>query len=174
MRSIGSLGPKRQRRLWSDFANAQADLRWAHMPFCWFCREAAHILILYNIKLIKSSWLFLLSSILTFTWPLHYPLSWSVIWHCLSYIMVALVSCSSLDLIKANTMEILTFYDNIKLADIEVHLNLSQAIRKCLMPYANNKGADQPAHPRCLISAFAIRCQDRIIPLVYISEISTF
>ena len=31
-----------QRRLWSDWADAQADLslRWAHMPFCWFCREA--------------------------------------------------------------------------------------------------------------------------------------
>ena len=27
-----------QRRLWSDWADAQADLslRWAHMPFCWF------------------------------------------------------------------------------------------------------------------------------------------
>ena len=34
-----------QRRLWSDWANAQADLslRWAHMPFCWFCHAAAHI-----------------------------------------------------------------------------------------------------------------------------------
>ena len=34
-----------QRRLWSDLADAQADLclRWAHMPLCWFCHEAAHI-----------------------------------------------------------------------------------------------------------------------------------
>ena len=26
-------------------ADAQADLslRWAHMPFCWFCHEAAHL-----------------------------------------------------------------------------------------------------------------------------------
>ena len=25
--------------------DAQADLslRWAHMPYCWFCRDAAHI-----------------------------------------------------------------------------------------------------------------------------------
>ena len=32
-----------QRRLWSDWADAQADLslRWAHMPFCWFRHEAA-------------------------------------------------------------------------------------------------------------------------------------
>ena len=34
-----------QRRLWSDWANAQADLslRWAHMPFYWFCHEEAHL-----------------------------------------------------------------------------------------------------------------------------------
>ena len=35
-----------QRRLWSDWADAQADLslRWVHMPFCWFCHEAAHFI----------------------------------------------------------------------------------------------------------------------------------
>ena len=34
-----------QRRLWSDWADAQADLslRWAHMPLCWFCHEAAQM-----------------------------------------------------------------------------------------------------------------------------------
>ena len=34
-----------QRRLWSDWADAQADLsfRWAYMPFCWFCHDAAQI-----------------------------------------------------------------------------------------------------------------------------------
>ena len=42
-----------------------------------------------------------------------------------------------------------------------------------LMLYANNKGADQPAHPRSLISAFIVRCLDSIIPLVSISEISS-
>ena len=33
-----------QRRLWSDWANAQADLslHLAHMPFCWFCHDVAH------------------------------------------------------------------------------------------------------------------------------------
>ena len=41
------------------------------------------------------------------------------------------------------------------------------------MPYANNKSADQPAHPRSLISAFAVRCLDSIIPLVSISKISS-
>ena len=41
------------------------------------------------------------------------------------------------------------------------------------MPYADNKGADQPVHPRSLISAFIVRCLEGIIPLVSISEISS-
>ena len=40
------------------------------------------------------------------------------------------------------------------------------------MPYANNKGADQPAHPRSLISTFAVLCLNSIIPLLVIAEIS--
>ena len=46
--------------------------------------------------------------------------------------------------------------------------------KMCLIPYANNEGADQLAHPRSLISAFVVRCQHRMIPLVCISEISRF
>ena len=46
-------------------------------------------------------------------------------------------------------------------------------MRNLFMPYANNKGADQPAHPRNLISAFIVRCLDSIIPLVSISDISS-
>ena len=42
-----------------------------------------------------------------------------------------------------------------------------------VLPYANDKGADQPAHPRSLISAFVVRCLDSIIPSVSISEISS-
>ena len=44
--------------------------------------------------------------------------------------------------------------------------------KMCLMSYANNKGADQPAHPRNLISAFVVRCLDSIISLDSISKIS--
>ena len=40
------------------------------------------------------------------------------------------------------------------------------------MPYANNKGADQPVHPRSLFSAFVVRCLDSITLQVVISEIS--
>ena len=41
-----------------------------------------------------------------------------------------------------------------------------------LMSHANNKGADQPAHPRSLISAFIVRYLDSIISLDSIAEIS--
>ena len=44
--------------------------------------------------------------------------------------------------------------------------------KMCLMSYANTKGADQPAHPHSLISAFVVRCLDNIISLNSITEIS--
>ena len=44
--------------------------------------------------------------------------------------------------------------------------------KMCLMSYANNKGADQPAHPRSLLSTFIARCLDSIISLDSIAEIS--
>ena len=51
VRSKDSQGPNAfscgQRWLWSAWGGGggQADLslRWAHMPFCWFCRAAAHM-----------------------------------------------------------------------------------------------------------------------------------
>ena len=46
-------------------------------------------------------------------------------------------------------------------------------MRKPVYAYANNKGADQPAHPRRLLSASVVRCLDSIIPLVSISDISS-
>ena len=45
--------------------------------------------------------------------------------------------------------------------------------KTCLMSYANNKGADQPAHPRSLISAFVIRCLDSVMSLVSVTKISS-
>ena len=38
------------------------------------------------------------------------------------------------------------------------------------MPYANNKGAGQPAHPCSPISTFVVRCLDSVIPLVSMSK----
>ena len=51
VRLMGSSGPKLsssgQRRLRSDWADAQADLslHWAHLPFCLFCHDVAHVMI---------------------------------------------------------------------------------------------------------------------------------
>ena len=46
-------------------------------------------------------------------------------------------------------------------------------MRKRVMSYANNKGADQPAQPRSLISAFVIHCLDSIMSLVSVTEMSS-
>ena len=49
---------------------------------------------------------------------------------------------------------------------------MSHAMRKPVLSYANNKAADQPAHPHSLISPFVVCSLDSIIPLVSMSEIS--
>ena len=41
------------------------------------------------------------------------------------------------------------------------------------MTYANNKGADQPAHPCSLICAFVVRCLDSVMSLVSVTNISS-
>ena len=44
----------------------------------------------------------------------------------------------------------------------------------CLRWFASNKGADQPAHPRRLISTFAFRFLESIISKLATGEISIF
>ena len=46
-------------------------------------------------------------------------------------------------------------------------------MRKPVYAICEQQRADQPAHLRRLISAFVDRCLDSIIPLVFISEISS-
>ena len=46
--------------------------------------------------------------------------------------------------------------------------------KPCLQGFANNTGADQPAHPRSLISAFVIRFVESIICKLATGEISIF
>ena len=43
----------------------------------------------------------------------------------------------------------------------------------CLILYANNTGADQPAHSRSLISAFVVRCLDSVMFPVSVTKISS-
>ena len=52
-------------------------------------------------------------------------------------------------------------------------LQMSRVMKKMFLSYANNNDADQPAHPRSLISVFVIRCLDSIIPPFSILEISS-
>ena len=49
-----------------------------------------------------------------------------------------------------------------------------QREKTCLRGFANNTGADQPAHPRSLISAFVIRFLESIICKLATGDISTF
>ena len=46
--------------------------------------------------------------------------------------------------------------------------------KTCLREFANNTGADQPAHPCSLISAFVIHLVESIISILVSSEISIF
>ena len=46
--------------------------------------------------------------------------------------------------------------------------------KTCPRGFANNTGADQPAHPRSLISAFVIRFLESIICYLATGEITLF
>ena len=52
--------------------------------------------------------------------------------------------------------------------------NGPQREKTCLRGLANNTGADQPAHPRSLISAFVIRLMESIICKLATGDISIF
>ena len=56
---------------------------------------------------------------------------------------------------------------------ITIHIGPSHA-KMCLMPYANNKGADQPAHPRSLISTVVVCCLDSMICILALPKVSRF
>ena len=46
--------------------------------------------------------------------------------------------------------------------------------KTCLMPYGNNKGADQPAHLRHLISTFVVHCLDSMICIQSFKILASF
>ena len=60
------------------------------------------------------------------------------------------------------------------LENLNMILKWARSCIMCLMPYANNKGADQPAHPCNLISTFVVRYLDSMICKLVISEVSRF
>ena len=62
---------------------------------------------------------------------------------------------------------------NCQYMQIYIFIELSLAMRKPVLIHMRtaSKGEDQPAHLHSLISAFVVRCQDSIIPLVAKSKI---
>ena len=65
-----------------------------------------------------------------------------------------------------------TFQFLCKLIGCEAHGPRRE--KTCLRGFANNTGADQPAHPRSLISAFVIRFLESIICILATGEIAIF
>ena len=67
-------------------------------------------------------------------------------------------------------------YNRVAVRNLVSFANFDKRARsweKLFLTYANNKGADQPAHPRSLISTFVASCLDSIISLVSLSKISS-
>ena len=64
----------------------------------------------------------------------------------------------------------LCLYSNFKEGE-EMSMKREPRHEKTCLSYANNKGTDQLAHPRSLVSTSVVRCLDSIIPLVSITEI---
>ena len=67
------------------------------------------------------------------------------------------------------------FYATVPATVLSDHILFGPRREKtCLRGFANNIGADQPAHPRSLISAFVIRFLESIICTLATDEISIF
>ena len=76
---------------------------------------------------------------------------------------------------KINSHEnkwVYSLYKNDKNRFNQMPLKWATSWENLYMPNAKNKGADQPAYPCSLISTFVVCCQDSIIPLLAIAEIS--
>ena len=64
--------------------------------------------------------------------------------------------------------------DSLKSKFISFSLLDYMSCENCFKPYANNKGVDQPAHPRNLISTFVVHCLNSAICIFAISKVSRF
>ena len=81
--------------------------------------------------------------------------------------MVTYVHESLSCVIISNLLRFLQYF----LFHVSPEINEPGHEKMCLMSYANNKGADQPAHPRSLISTFVVHWLDTIISLGSVAEI---
>ena len=81
---------------------------------------------------------------------------------------------SSISNLQVNLLGMLWFHDfSISTTSFFVtFINGPHHEKTCLMPYASDKGADQPAHSHSLISAFVVHCFDSMITILAKSKIS--
>ena len=87
---------------------------------------------------------------------------------CMCRCKLCVASCQS----KFAIHEVMNCVANLKVHLKDLTENELGHEKMCFMSYAKNKGADRPAHPRSLISAFVVRCLDSMISLDSIAEIS--
>ena len=59
-------------------------------------------------------------------------------------------------------------------SSVKIHKNRPRCEKTYRRRFANNKGADQPAHPRRPISAFVIHLMEHIMSNVTTNEVSMF
>ena len=128
--SIGSKGLEvsscAQRRLRSDWADAQADLSllWALMSFCWFCHAQAHFIFQWKEAFYLS----------------HYRLEESQFWLLELRRLVSKMPHSLLILICQSMLKVY----------------LSRLMTKPTMWLCAQRDSDQPGHPPSLIRVFAV------------------
>ena len=129
-----------QRRLWSDWADAQADLKtlirlggcpgWSEPSlgthsFFWFCHVAAHFCIFLR-------WAFSL-------------LSYGFVTKFLCFVLSSIVITLLIEVKEGGWL----------LSWLSLCVSVFEPLHEktCLMPYANKKDAKQPAHPQVLVFA---------------------
>ena len=155
---------------WSESSQSDQRLRWAHMPFCWFCHEMAYIKSRNTTK--PAWWSFGPLSSQQRLIRLGRSHGWSESWS----FWLALPCSHSITNGRRWETASPSLISSWKFSNISV-LKSQKTYdpgheKMCLMSYANNKGADQTANPHSLISAFVVRCLDSIISLDSIAEIS--
>ena len=88
-----------------------------------------------------------------------------------SLVCVCIVHC--LDSIAPTVNLLLYRKFQLQLASVIERVGFLMTWLKTFLPYVNNKGADQPAHPRSLIGTFVVRYLDSIIPILVESNVSS-
>ena len=185
---------------WAN-AQADPSLCWAHMPLCWFCHKAAFCSVSGKVSsetleefIHREMW----KMFLFFDWsvlgtemsdlkiyvilPAHMARRRQLLIQMTVVVGLVVDSWFIQNKIfggKISTLlskTIITEWWNRfyceKYRFCPINCIWTTSWENLFLPFANNKGADQPAHPRSLISAFVVRRLDSIIPLLAISKLS--